>query len=204
MRANKKNLIWCCGNEGHHHAWILSRKNKTMLLLRFCNFFFLLWTDDIYIYKKSYLFKEEEEEKKQPTKPTGEDVWQWRQATSNWLCLCGWVVLPPTPPSTAQTPTVKDQTACLATPPPPPKPSQTLVDVFWQGTNSPDQWIFGVPHFHPVWQTPSPSQTQTDKRPTHDLITPPPPPPLLHSEEIAARDYLLLGEPHCFIFFKWP
>lgn len=97
-------------------------------------------------------------------------------------CLSGWLCTPLgthpecrfTPTLHCPTPTVKDQTACLATPHLPPKPSQTLVDVLWQGTNRPDQWIFCSPPTSTLSDRPPPQHKRRQKRPVGVPITPPP------------------------------
>lgn len=154
----------------------VKKNNKTMLLLSFCNFFSFGW--NIYIYEK--LSFKEKRRKSNETKPKqvkmfdNEDEERATDSVSLADCAPPWTPTHPeccfTPTLHCPTPTVKDQTACLATPHHhhhlPPKPSQTHVDVLWQGTNRPDQWIFVLTHFHAVWQTPPQhKRRQTSARP---------------------------------------
>lgn len=145
-----------------------------MLLLSFCNFFFLLWME-----QKKVVFNEKKKNHNKKsindTKPKqvkmfdNEDEQRATDSVRVSLADCAppWAPTHPeccfTPTLHRPTPTVKDQTACLATPHLPPKPSQTLVDVLWQGTNRPDQWIFFVlPPLPRCLTDPSPTQTQTE------------------------------------------
>lgn len=151
----------------------VKKNNKTMLLLSFCNFFFSFgWNK-----KKLSLMKN-----KKPTKKvlTTQNQNRWRCLTMKMskeqltLSVSLWLTVhppwhPPTHPECCftptlhrPTPTVKDQTACLATPHLPPKPSQTLVDVLWQGTNWPDQWIFCSPPTSTLSDRPLPN-TNADR-----------------------------------------
>lgn len=153
-----------------------------MLLLSFCNFFSPLDGIYIYIYKK-LSFKE-----KKWKKVMRQNQNKWRCLTMKMrkeqLTLSLWLTVHPhghpptleccfTPTLHCPSPTVEDQTACLATPHHnhlPPKPSQTHVDVLWQGTNRTVDFCS-----HPLPRClidPSPTQTQTDKRSTKALITP--------------------------------
>lgn len=147
----------------------VKKNNKTMLLLSFCNFFFAFgWNK-----KKLSLMKKKTTKKVLTTQNQN----RWRCLTMKMSneqltlpCLSGWLCTPLgthpecrfTPTLHCPTPTVKDQTACLATPHLPPKPSQTLVDVLWQGTNRPDQWIFCSPPTSTLSDRPPPN-TNADR-----------------------------------------
>lgn len=138
-------------------------------------------------------------------------VWQWRRwAKSNWLSLSLLLsVYPPAPPATSQPPprmlffiqhpcppphhdSLRTQTACLATYPPP-LPS-------WPERRARLMWMYSRREpTRPVDFFFSARNPTEASAPSHDEPTAL---PLLHSQEIAVRDYLLWGEPH--LFFKWP
>lgn len=137
------------------------------------------------------------------------------QRATDSLCLSRCLCPPhsPVPSATSQPPprmlffiqhprplpyrdSLRTQTACLATYPPPSSLPGLNAERGSRGCtlagNRPDQWIF----FLSALSARNPTEASA---PSHDEPTAL---PLLHSQEIAVRDYLFWGEPH--LFFKWP